>query len=70
MANLQAILRSQCAIALDRPQDVLRAVNQELKHHFGISHSTIQVEVEGCDPDDMYCIVRAIGNGRMLQHRH
>jgi serine phosphatase RsbU (regulator of sigma subunit)/catechol 2,3-dioxygenase-like lactoylglutathione lyase family enzyme len=28
MANLQAILRSQCAIALDQPQDVLRAVNR------------------------------------------
>jgi serine phosphatase RsbU (regulator of sigma subunit) len=28
MANLQAILRSQCAIALDRPQEVLRAVNR------------------------------------------
>src|SRR6202012_323811 len=28
MANLQAILRSQSAIALDRPQDLLRAVNR------------------------------------------
>jgi len=28
MANLQANLRSQCAIALDQPQRVLRAVNQ------------------------------------------
>jgi serine phosphatase RsbU (regulator of sigma subunit)/catechol 2,3-dioxygenase-like lactoylglutathione lyase family enzyme len=28
MANLQAILRSQCAIALDKPRDVLRAVNR------------------------------------------
>jgi serine phosphatase RsbU (regulator of sigma subunit)/catechol 2,3-dioxygenase-like lactoylglutathione lyase family enzyme len=28
MANLQANLRSQCAIAQDRPQDVLRAVNR------------------------------------------
>jgi serine phosphatase RsbU (regulator of sigma subunit) len=28
MANLQANMRSQCAIALDRPQDVLRAVNR------------------------------------------
>jgi serine phosphatase RsbU (regulator of sigma subunit)/catechol 2,3-dioxygenase-like lactoylglutathione lyase family enzyme len=28
MANLQAILRSQCAIAMDRPLDVLRAVNR------------------------------------------
>jgi cobalt-zinc-cadmium efflux system protein len=51
-------------------QDVLRAVNEELEHHFGISHSTIQVEVEGCDPDDMYCIARAIGRERMVHHRH
>jgi serine phosphatase RsbU (regulator of sigma subunit) len=28
MANLQAILRSQCAIAFDQPQRLLRAVNQ------------------------------------------
>src|SRR5213594_4292096 len=28
MANLQANLRSQCAIALDQPQRLLRAVNQ------------------------------------------
>ena len=40
-------------------QDVLRAVNEALEHRFGISHSTIQVEVEGCDPNDMYCIARA-----------
>jgi len=51
-------------------QDVLRAVNEELEHHFGISHSTIQVEVEGCDPDDMYCIARAIRHEPALRHRH
>ena len=51
-------------------QDVLRAVNEELKHHFGISHSTIQVEVEGCDPDDMYCIARATRHEPALKHRH
>ncbi len=28
MANLQANLRSQCAIALDQPQQLLRSVNQ------------------------------------------
>jgi len=28
MANLQANLRSQCAIALDQPQRFLRSVNQ------------------------------------------
>ena len=51
-------------------QDVLRAVNEELEHHFGISHSTIQVEVEGCDPDDMYCIARAIRHEPALRHKH
>ena len=51
-------------------QNVLRAVNHELEHHFGISHSTIQVEVEGCDPDDMYCIARATGYPVAVKHRH
>jgi cobalt-zinc-cadmium efflux system protein len=35
-------------------ENVLRAVSEELERKFGISHSTIQVEVEGCDP--MICI--------------
>jgi cobalt-zinc-cadmium efflux system protein len=39
-------------------ENVLRAVAEELAHRFGISHSTIQVEVEGCDPNDMYCIMK------------
>lgn len=51
-------------------QDVLRAVNRELEARFGISHSTIQVEVEGCDPDDMYCIARKAGHVLAHQHRH
>lgn len=51
-------------------QDVLRSVNRELEHHFGISHSTIQVEVEGCDPDDMYCIARATGHPIAVKYHH
>jgi cobalt-zinc-cadmium efflux system protein len=39
-------------------ENVLRAVADELEHEFGISHSTIQVEVEGCEPNDMYCIMK------------
>jgi cobalt-zinc-cadmium efflux system protein len=39
-------------------ENVLRGVRKELEHHFGITHSTIQVEVEGCDPDDMYCVMK------------
>lgn len=39
-------------------ENVLRAVTEELAHDFGIAHTTIQVEVAGCDPNDMYCIKR------------
>lgn len=51
-------------------QDVLRLLNRELEARFGISHSTIQVEVEGCDPDDMYCIARKAGHMLAHDHRH
>jgi cobalt-zinc-cadmium efflux system protein len=37
-------------------QQVLRAVVDELKRSFGITHTTVQVEVEGCQDNDMYCI--------------
>ncbi len=40
-------------------QQVLRAVVHELEHRFRIGHSTIQVEVEGCASDDMYCTAHA-----------
>jgi len=40
-------------------ENVLRAVTEELDHNFGIAHTTIQVEAEGCEPNDMYCIKRA-----------
>ena len=39
-------------------EQVLRSVNAELRHHFNIGHTTIQVEVEGCEQDDMYCTMK------------
>ncbi len=42
-------------------ENVLRAVSEELEHKFEITHSTIQVEVEGCEPNDMYCIMKVAG---------
>jgi cobalt-zinc-cadmium efflux system protein len=36
-------------------QQVLRAVVGQLEHRFSITHTTVQVEVEGCEADDMYC---------------
>jgi cobalt-zinc-cadmium efflux system protein len=38
-------------------QQVLKSVKHELVHHFRINHTTVQVEVEGCEPDAMYCTV-------------
>jgi cobalt-zinc-cadmium efflux system protein len=37
-------------------QQVLRAVVDSLKRRFHITHTTVQVEVEGCEDNDMYCI--------------
>jgi cobalt-zinc-cadmium efflux system protein len=39
-------------------QQVLRAVAELLDQQFGITHTTVQVEVEGCEPNDMYCTMR------------
>jgi cobalt-zinc-cadmium efflux system protein len=39
-------------------QQVLRAVVHDLEHRFHITHTTVQVEVEGCDANDMYCTGR------------
>jgi len=46
-------------------ENVLRAVTEALAHNFGIAHTTIQVEVEGCEPNDMYCVKRVAEH-----HRH
>jgi cobalt-zinc-cadmium efflux system protein len=37
-------------------QQVLRAVVEDIEHRFHITHTTVQVEVEGCDANDMYCM--------------
>jgi len=51
-------------------ENVLRAVAERLEHDFGISHSTIQVEVEGCDPNDMYCIMKVARGAGAKSHVH
>src|SRR5579862_9443728 len=37
-------------------QQVLRAVVQGIHERFHITHTTVQVEAEGCDANDMYCM--------------
>ena len=51
-------------------EQVLRAVNAELRHHFAIGHTTIQVEVEGCAQDDMYCAMEVIRSPHHADHHH
>jgi cobalt-zinc-cadmium efflux system protein len=37
-------------------QQVLRAVVENINQRFHINHTTVQVEAEGCDANDMYCV--------------
>jgi len=41
-------------------QQVLRTVVNDVERKFRISHTTVQVEVEGCEPNDMYCVTRRV----------
>ncbi|MBI3818228.1 MAG: cation transporter [Planctomycetes bacterium] len=42
-------------------EQVLRAATHALNHAFDIHHTTVQIEVEGCDPDEMYCTMHKKG---------
>jgi len=49
-------------------QKVLRGVVHEIERRFHITHTTIQVEVDACEPGDLYC---AKPPSRALErHRH
>jgi cobalt-zinc-cadmium efflux system protein len=45
-------------------QQVLRAVVHDIEHRFRITHTTIQIEVEGCEANDMYCTALSAAAGR------
>ena len=51
-------------------ENVLRAVADELEQDFGITHSTIQVEVKGCEPNDMYCVMKVARGTAVKGHDH
>jgi cobalt-zinc-cadmium efflux system protein len=36
-------------------EKVLRSIAEMLEHDFSIRHTTIQIEVDGCAPNDLYC---------------
>ncbi len=41
-------------------EQILKSVAHTVRHDYGIAHTTIQVEVEGCDEDEMYCTLRPV----------
>jgi hypothetical protein len=51
-------------------ENVLRAVTKELEHDFGIAHTTIQVEVGGCEPNDMFCVMKVASGSAEKAHDH
>src|SRR5262245_15750335 len=51
-------------------QQVLRAVVHDVEHQFGITHTTVQVEVEGCEPNDMYCAGNQMSKRNLRADRH
>ncbi len=68
------IIACSCHIVVDEQsissgQQVLRGVSGVLHDRFRVAHTTIQVEVEGCDPDALYCTLRRTGGSGHL-HAH
>ena len=51
-------------------ENVLREVTRKLEHDFRIAHTTIQVEVGGCEPNDMYCVMKVAGRVGRNAHDH
>ena len=51
-------------------EQILKAVAEKLRHDFAIGHTTIQVEVEGCDADSLYCTMTPLGADHHHGHKH
>ena len=49
-------------------QQVLRAVRLALDRHLKINHTTVQVEVEGHECDDMYCSIKPVESSHAGHH--
>jgi cobalt-zinc-cadmium efflux system protein len=51
-------------------QQILKAVVEELTHHHGINHATVQVEVEGHESNEMYCCIEPAAHAEHAGHHH
>jgi cobalt-zinc-cadmium efflux system protein len=50
-------------------QLILKSIVDQLRQRFGINHTTVQLEVEGHEADDLYCTLHMRG-GSALHHGH
>jgi cobalt-zinc-cadmium efflux system protein len=53
---------------LSHPQDLLHTVQTRIAADFGITHMTIQLETECCDPDDVHCDLRKLADRHQVLH--
>jgi len=49
-------------------QQVLRAIVAELDRRFRINHTTVQIEVEGCEPNHIYCNIQRSEHAHVGHH--
>jgi cobalt-zinc-cadmium efflux system protein len=50
-------------VAISAGSAIQRAVNEILVHGYAIAHATLQLECEGCQPDQLYCSLADSGHG-------
>ncbi len=51
-------------------EQILRSVAEMVRHDHGICHTTIQVEVEGCATDELYCTLQPVAGSHEGHHHH
>lgn len=69
------LLALSCHVSVDdvhvsEAASALSRVNEVLEQKFAIGHSTIQVECEGCDPNELYCTLSPEGEAEHAMHTH
>jgi cobalt-zinc-cadmium efflux system protein len=51
-------------------QQILKSVVEELQHYLGVNHTTVQVEVEGHESNEMYCLIEPAAGDAHVGHHH
>lgn len=60
-------------VSISAGAEIQRAINELLGSKYGISHTTLQLECAGCEPDLLYCDLNVPFNHQMLSqggHQH